>query len=189
VRRKSEIPWRAVSSRRVYANKWISVREDVVALPDGRTTLYGVVSCGNCVGLLPFVDPDTVLLVRQYRYVAARPTWEMPTGGVHAAETLEQAAQRELAEETGYRAERLVHVSTYHTSKSVVDETAHLFLADGLVRSATAPDETEFIDVTAFPFDAVLRMVLQGEIVDSMTIVAVLLAARRRESSDAPSRR
>jgi len=130
VRRKSEIPWRAVSSRRVYANKWISVREDVVALPDGRTTLYGVVSCGNCVGLLPFVDPDTVLLVRQYRYVAARPTWEMPTGGVHAAETLEQAAQRELAEETGYRAERLVHVSTYHTSKSVVDETAHLFLAD-----------------------------------------------------------
>ena len=181
--RKSETAWRTLSSRPVYSNKWISVREDLVALPDGRTTVYGVVSCGHCVGLLPFVDPDTVLLVRQYRYVAGRPTWEMPTGGVHAGETLEQAAQRELAEETGYRARHLVHVSTYHTSKSVVDETAHLFLADGLDGTETTPDETEFIDVHAFPFDTVLRMVLDGEIVDSMTIVGVLLAARRRENS------
>ena len=180
--RKSETPWRTLSSKPVYANRWISVREDLVGLPDGRTTVYGVVSCGHCVGVLPFVDSDTVLLVRQYRYVAGRPTWEMPTGGVHPGETLEQAAQRELAEETGHRAQHLAHVSTYHTSKSVVDETAHLFLADGLQRSDTAPDETEFIDVSAFPFDTVLRMVLEGEIVDSMTIVAVLLAARRRDN-------
>ena len=179
--RKSETPWRTLSSKPVYANKWISVREDQVALPDGRTTVYGVVSCGECVGVLPFVDSETVLLVRQYRYVAGRATWEMPTGGVRAGETLEQAAQRELAEETGHGAQHLAHVSTYHTSKSVVDETAHLFLADGLQRSETAPDETEFIDVSAFPFDTVLRMVLDGDIVDSMTIVAVLLAARRRE--------
>ena len=76
-----------------------------------------------------------------------------------------------------------MHVSTYHTSKSVVDETAHLFLADGLDSTETTPDETEFIDVRAFPFDTVLRMVLDGEIVDGMTIVGVLLAARRRENS------
>ena len=96
-------------------------------------------------------------------------------------ETLEAAAQRELAEESGYRAGRLVRVSTYHTSKSVVDETAHLFLAEDLTRAETAPDETEFIDVRPFPFDTVLRMVLDGEIVDGMTVIAVLLAARRRD--------
>jgi ADP-ribose pyrophosphatase len=179
---KGETPWRTLSSRPVYANKWISVREDLVALPDGRTTVYGVVSCGHCVGVLPFVDSDTVLLVRQYRYVAGRPTWEMPTGGVHQGETLAEAAQRELAEETGHRARHLVQVSTYHTSKSVVDETAHLFLAEGLHRAEMVPDETEFIDVGTFPFDTVLQMVLEGEIVDSMTVVAVLLAARRREN-------
>jgi ADP-ribose pyrophosphatase len=189
VTRKSEIPWRTLSTRPVYANKWISVREDIVRLPDGRTTIYGVVTCGQCVGLLPFADRDTVLLVRQYRYVAGRPTWEMPTGGVRADETLEQAAQRELAEEVGHRARRLVHVSTYHTSKSVVDETAHLFLAEGLSPKRTAPDETEFIDVRAFPFDTVLRMVLDGEIADSMTVVAVLLAARRREKRRGRPRR
>ena len=95
--------------------------------------------------------------------------------------TLEQAAQREFAEETGHRADHLVRLSTYHTSKSVVDETAHLFLAEGLHRAETTPDETEFIDVRAFPFDTVLRMVLEGEIVDGMTVIAVLLAARQRE--------
>ena len=51
-------------------DRWISVREDVVGLPDGRGTVYGVVECSECVGILPFLDRDTVLLVGQYRYVA-----------------------------------------------------------------------------------------------------------------------
>ena len=93
--------WRTLSTRRVYQNKWISLREDQVQLPNGRRTLYGVVECGECVGVLPFLDPSTVLLIRQYRYVARRVTWEMPTGGVHPGESVEEAAQRELGEEVG----------------------------------------------------------------------------------------
>ena len=176
----ADTPWQTLSTRSVYGNRWLSVREDSVALPDGRTTIYGVVTCGDCVGVLPFVDPDTVLLVRQYRYIARRATWEMPTGGVHAGESFEEAAQRELSEETGHRARRLTHVSTYHTSKSVVDETAHLFVGVDLVAAPVRPDPTEFITVAAFPFDTVLGMVLSGEILDSMTIIAVLHAARTR---------
>jgi ADP-ribose pyrophosphatase len=179
--RPSETPWRTLTTRPIYQNQWLSLREDLVEMPDGRTTIYGVVTTGDSVGVLPFLDPDTLLLIRQYRYVARRVTWEMPTGGVHAGESLEAAAQRELGEEIGYRADRLVRVSTYHTSKSVMDETAHLFLAEGLHRAPTPPDETEFIDVQPLPFAEALRMVLAGEIVDSMTIVAVLLAARQRE--------
>jgi len=179
--RRSEMAWTTISTTPIYTNKWLSLREDLVALPDGRTTIYGVVSCGHCVGVLPFIDRDTVLLVRQYRYVARRATWEMPTGGVHEAESVEEAAQRELAEEVGYRAGRVVHVCTYQTSKSVMDETAHLFLAEGLVGAPRPPDETEFIDVHAFPFTEALRMVLSGEIQDSMTVIAVLHAARARE--------
>ena len=180
MREPSETPWKTLSTTPVYSNRWLSLREDLVELPDGRTTIYGVVSCGQCVGVLPFLNADTVLLVRQYRYVARRVTWEMPTGGMHPGESIEEAAQRELAEEVGHRAGRLVHVSTYHTSKSVMDETAHLFLGEEMFQVALPPDDTEFIEVRPFPFDEALRMVLSGEIVDGMTIIAVLHAARRR---------
>ena len=181
MKKHSETPWRTLATKAIYSNRWLSLREDLVELPDGRTTIYGVVNCGQCVGVLPFLDPDTVLLIRQYRYVARRVTWEMPTGGVHAAESVEQAAQRELSEEIGYRADRLTHLSTYHTSKSVMDETAHLFLGEELVKLELPPDDTEFIEVRPFPFQEALRMVLSGEIVDGMTIITVLLAARTKE--------
>jgi ADP-ribose pyrophosphatase len=175
-------PWRTRSSRTIYQNPWLRLREDLVELPNGRTTVYGVVSTGSCVGVLPFLDPDTVVLVRQYRYVAGRHTWEMPTGGVGPGEPLEAAAQRELAEESGYRAGRLEPVCVYHTSKSVMDETAHLFLAFDLTRAMDAPepDETESFQVRPHRFDQVLGMVDTGEIVDSMTIIAVLQAQRWR---------
>jgi ADP-ribose pyrophosphatase len=176
----AEVPWRTQSTRVVYRNPWIRVEEDQVELPDGRTTLYGVVRCGACVGVLPFLDSETVVLVRQYRYVARGVYWEMPTGGVHPGESLETSARRELREEIGYTAARLVPLVSYHTSKSVVDETAHLFWAEGLSPAPIPPDATEFIDVRPVPFAEALRMVETGEIKDSMTVIAVLHVARQR---------
>ena len=156
------------------------MREDMVELPDGHTTVYGVVECSECVGVLPFLDPDTVLLVGQYRYVAKGFFWEMPTGGQDAGETRLQAAQRELAEEAGYEAGRLVELVDFHTSKSILREVAHLYLAEDLRPAPRRPDHTEFIERRAFPFAEVLAMVARGEIKDAMTIIAVLHAARRR---------
>jgi ADP-ribose pyrophosphatase len=120
-------------------------------------------------------------MVRQYRYVQQENhRWEMPTGGVRVDETTEQAAQRELMEEAGYRADRLIWVSTYHTSKSVCDETAHLYVGLGLIAAQAVPDETEFFERAVLPFDQVLQMVEMSEIRDSMTVIAVLHAARLR---------
>jgi ADP-ribose pyrophosphatase len=175
----ADVPWQTRSSRVVYQNPWIRVDEDQVQLPDGRTTVYGVVRCGECVGVLPFLDAETVVLIRQYRYVARGVYWEMPTGGVHPGESLEAAAQRELGEEIGYRAARLTPLVSYHTSKSVVDETAHLFHGEALTPVVTPGDATEFIEVRPVPFAEALRMVESGEIKDSMTVIAILHAARR----------
>lgn len=173
-------PWKRLSSREVYRNPWTRVREDIAEMPDGNTTLYGVIECGHCVGVLPFVDDDHVVLVRQYRYVfGENHRWEMPTGGVNPGETLEEAARRETREEVGYDAGELEHVSTYFTSKSIVQEIAHLYIGRGLSRVQAVPDETEFLEVAIFPFDRVLQMVVESEIRDSMTVIAVLLAARR----------
>jgi ADP-ribose pyrophosphatase len=172
-------PWKTLTSHIVYQNPWTTVREDIAEMPNGRTTVYGVVECGQCVGVLPFLDDHHVVMVRQYRYVFGEDhRWEMPTGGVRVGEALETAARRELQEEVGYDARDLTHVSTYFTSKSVVQEVAHLYLGRDLVRARAIPDETEFLEVAVFPFARVYEMVVGSEIRDSMTVIAVLHAAR-----------
>jgi ADP-ribose pyrophosphatase len=171
--------WKTLSSRLVYQNPWARVREDIAEMPNGKTTIYGVIECGQCVGVLPFLDAEHVLMVRQYRYVFGEDhRWEMPTGGVKAGETLEEAARRELREEVGYDAAELQQVSTYFTSKSIVQEIGHLFIGYQLSRARAVPDETEFLEVAVFPFREVLQMVLDSEIRDSMTVITVLHAAR-----------
>ncbi|MBW1981482.1 MAG: NUDIX hydrolase [Deltaproteobacteria bacterium] len=181
--------WKTLSRRLIYENPWMRLHEDVVALPDGGRTIYGVVVFGDCVGVLPFVDKDNVLLVRQYRYVQKEGhRWEMPTGGVNDGEDWEQAAQRELAEEAGFRARRLTHICSYYTSKCICDETAHLYVGEDLVPAEARPDETEFLQRRIFPFEEALQMALHGEIRDSMTLLALMLASRRRQA-EAGSRR
>jgi ADP-ribose pyrophosphatase len=173
-------PWRTISSRPVYANPWIRLREDVAEMPDGRTTLYGVVECKPAVGVLPVLDDGRVVLVGQYRYVAGAFFWEIPTGAMQPDESEEAAAQRELAEEAGYEAARLEKLCAFHSSKSVMAETAHIYVATGLRPVVRAADDTEFIEVRPFGFTEVVRMVETSEIVDAMSVIAVLHAARRR---------
>ncbi len=150
-------------------------------MPDGGTTLYGVVSFSECVGVLPFIDDDHVVLCRQYRYIfGENHRWEMPTGGVKPDETPELAALRELQEEVGYIARRLQWVSSYYTSKSVCVETAHIYLGYELDRSVLPPDDTEFFEIATFHFDDALDMVLRSQIRDSMSVIAILYADRIR---------
>lgn len=175
-------PWKTLNTREVYKNKWMRLREDVAEMPNGRTTIYGVCEFGECVGVLPFVDDKNVIMVRQYRYVHREShRWEMPTGGIRADETPQEAAQRELMEEAGYRAGHLVWVSSYHTSKSVCHETAHLYIGRELLAADAAPDDTEFFERAVLPFDDVLRLVETSDIRDSMTVIAVLHAAHLRD--------
>ncbi len=174
-------PWTTLSSKPVYANKWIRVREDVAKLPNGDTTLYGVVSIGQAAGVLPFVDADHVLLVRQYRYVYGEGhRWEIPTGGLHADETAEAGALRELQEEIGYTAQRLEWVSTFYSSKSVCEETCHLFIGRELLPAKLPPDTTEELEIATFAFTDVVEMVRTSEIRDAMSVIAILHAAQRR---------
>ena len=175
-------PWKTLSSRLIYKNPWMRLREDMAEMPDGRTTVYSVVTFGDCVGVVPFVDAGHVLLVRQYRYVQGENhRWEIPTGGVREGEALEQAAQRELAEEAGYHAGQLIRVCSYYTSKCICDETAHLYVGENLVPASAPPDDTEFLERRVFRFDEALHLALEGQIMDSMSVMGLLLAARLRD--------
>jgi ADP-ribose pyrophosphatase len=172
--------WKTLTTREIYRNPWMRLREDVAELPNGRTTIYGVCEFGQCVGVLPFVDDEHVVMVRQYRYVQKENSrWEMPTGGVRMGESFEAAAQRELMEEAGYRAETLTWVNSYYTSKSVCEEVAHLYIGRDLTQSEAPPDDTEFLEVAVMPFDDVLQMALASEIRDGMSVIAILIAAHQ----------
>lgn len=171
--------WETVSSREIYKNPWMRLREDIAAMPNGKTTIYGVIECNDCVAVLPFVDTEHVVLVRQYRYIFEEDQrWEIPSGGVKAGESTEAAARRELREEVGYDAQALHFVSTYFPSKSIMRETGHLFIGRQLTKVQAVPDETEFLEVAIFPFAQALQMVIDSEIRDSMSVITILHAAR-----------
>jgi 8-oxo-dGTP pyrophosphatase MutT (NUDIX family) len=168
-------PWRTLSSREVYENSWIRLREDKVIRPDGAEGIYGVVHFRNiAVGVIALDEDDSIYLVGQYRYATERYSWEIPEGGCAEGEEPLQAAMRELEEETGLRAERWRKLGEAYLSNSVTDELSVWFLAEGLTEGAHNPEGTEKLKVRRVPFQEALRMVLAGEITDALSLLAIM---------------
>src|SRR4051794_33221350 len=160
-------PWTTLASRPLYENAWIAVREDSVLRPDGRPGIYGVVHFKNlAVGVLPVDDRGRVWLVGQFRYPIGRYSWEIPEGGGHGDETPEDAARRELREETGLVAGRLERIATSHLSNSVSDELALVFRATELTPGPSTPEGSERIEVRLVEWEEAWAMLRRGEITD-----------------------
>jgi ADP-ribose pyrophosphatase len=174
--------WSPRDSSIRYTRGKLSLREDTWRLPDGTERVYPVLVIGAGVAVLPFVEPDRVLLVRQYRHLQRGMSWELPGGGALPGETPEAAAQRELREEGGYRAERLTLLTRFYPSNAYLDETAYCYVATGLTPDPLPADDDEFFERAVFPLDEVIHMALAGEITESFSKVAILqyaLTARR----------
>lgn len=174
-------PWRTLATRSVYANPWISVREDEVVRADGSSGVYGVVSMDTAVGVVALTDDDEVVLVGQWRYALGAYSWELPEGGADAGESPRDAAARELAEEAGYAAREWTElVSSLAVSNSVTDQRAWLFVARGLDEVPVAPDPTEALEVVHVPVDEALALIDEGVITDALTVVGLLALDRGR---------
>lgn len=180
-------PWTTLRSRAVYENPWISVREDDVVRPDGKPGIYGVVHFRNrAIGVLPVDHQGGIWLVGQYRYTLNRYSWEIPEGGGPFNESPEDAARRELREETGLSAGRLEFLLCAHLSNSVSDEVAFLFRASELTQGASDPEGTERLQVRLFSWDEAWAMLNAGTITDSLTVMALLHEALRRRETINP---
>ena len=181
-------PWRTTSSKRVYENDWISVREDAVVRPDGLPGIYGAVHFKHvAVGVLA-VEGDEVYLVGQYRYPLEAYSWEIPEGGCAEGEDPLEAARRELEEETGLRAEHWVRLGEAHLSNSVSDEYALWFLATGLTQWEQRPEGSERISVRKVKLARALDMALSGEITDALSLLAIMGYHLMRPSETSPLR-
>jgi len=178
---ENENPWRTLASKEIYDNPWIRVREDEVVRPDGEPGIYGVVHFKNvAIGILA-VEEDCIYLVGQYRYPLQQYSWEIPEGGCPENEDLLQAAQRELAEETGLRAEKWEMLGEAHLSNSVSDERAVWFLATQLTQGESLPEGTEQLNVRRVSLRVALGMALTGQITDAISLLAIMNYRARAE--------
>lgn len=173
-------PWQIVSSEPIYENPWIAVRHDEVIHPSGTPGLFGVIHFKNvAVAVIPVDEAGYTWLVGQYRYPLEQWSWEVPMGGVPLNASIEKGALRELAEETGLVAQKLSHLMTLHTSNSVTDELAEVYLATELSQHEPSPDESEQLKIKKVLLTDAIKMVLQGQITDAVSVAALLRVQHR----------
>ena len=174
-------PWKKISSRQVYRNQWISLREDQVINPSGNPGIYSVIETRIATGVVAIDSENNVVLVGQYRYPTDMYSWEIPEGGGEDGESPLDTAKRELLEETGVLAAEWQPLGgEIHLSNCYSSERAFLFLATGLTFGAQSTEETEKIAVKMVHLDEVLKLVDSGDIKDGLSIIALLRAARAR---------
>lgn len=177
----TENPWQTHSSTVAYENNWLTVRHEEVSTPSNTPGIYGVVSFKNkAVGVVPIDADGNTYLVGQYRYPLNEYSWEIPEGGSPLGIDPLESAKRELKEETGLEARRWTKIARIHTSNSATDEEGFIYVAEGLVQGEHEPEETEALQVRKVLLTEAVRMVMMGEITDSISMTALLLVARLR---------
>lgn len=177
--------WKKHSSRIVYENPWMVVREDEVTNPGGGQNLYGHVQFKNvAVAVLPLDDKGNTRLVGQSRYTLDEYSWELPMGGAPLAEDPLEAARRELREETGLIASHWRELLRLHLSNSITNELGIVYVATGLSEGSTAHEETEDIEVITLPVIEAVQMAQDGRITDALSAAALFRIALERTDAE-----
>ena len=164
------------------------VRHDKLVEPDGKHAERDVIRHNGSVVILALdkskskKDPWLVI-ERQYRHAANQYLWELPAGKLDAGEEPLAGAQRELEEETGYRAKKWKPLVEYYASPGFLGESMKVFLAEGLIPGDAHPEEDEQIEFRLVRLSDVLKMIEKGAILDGKTLTSVLLFARLRKKA------
>ncbi|HQV78525.1 MAG TPA: NUDIX hydrolase [Chitinophagales bacterium] len=168
-------PWKTMIKETVYDNNWITVTHEQVITPTGTNGIYGKVHIKNyAIGIIPIDKDGNTWLVGQYRYPLDTYSWEIPEGGGLLHLDILESAKRELKEEVGLIANTWTWLATTHTSNSVTNEKAYLYIAQDLNMTKNEPDETEQLQIKKLPLISAINMVLTGEITDAMSMVALM---------------
>ena len=159
---------------RVYSGKAVSFSVDHIILPDGKKATREFLEHPGAVAVLPFVDQENIVLVRQYRYPVREITYEIPAGKLQGKENLLSCVRRELEEETGFYAKKIKKLLSFWPTPAFSNEVLHIYLARDLKLTKKNPDDDEFIDHIEISFKKALKMVESGKIRDSKTVIALL---------------
>ena len=173
--------WKRLGSERLMKNRYFSVRSDRLELPDGGIKdPYFVIERPDAAIVFPLTKSGEVVLVSQYRPPLDLVELGLPAGLVEEGERPEEAARRELAEETGYTGGEWEPLGSVASSPSLKDNWAYLFLARNVDETAAPdPDEHELVEVVRVPVEELLNLVRSGKIVSSSGVAAIMLALER----------
>jgi len=169
-----------VERRQVYGGKIVTLNVDMVELPNGRPAGREVVITRDSVGIAPVTPGGDLVMVRQYRHAGGVELLEIPAGRIDAGESPEDAALRELGEETGYRALELTRIAGFYLAVGFATEYMHLYQALVEPGGEPHPDDDEFVQVELIPLSRIPGMIESGEIEDAKTLAALLYLAWTR---------
>lgn len=165
-----------VDSQTVFQGQLLTVQVDQVRLTDGHVGRREVVIHRGAVAMVPLLDMEHVLLVRQWRHAVGRALLEIPAGGLAQDEDPASCAERELMEECGYRPRRLSLLSSLMLAPGYSSEILHLYLAEELIPERLPHDLDERIEVVMYHWNEIDVLMRKGELVDAKTICGLLLA-------------
>lgn len=170
-------PWKITDSKEIYDNPWIKLMEHKVINPAGNPGIYGIVNFKNiAIGILVLDKDYNTYIVGQYRLPLKSYSWEIPMGGGKHSDSPLQSAKRELKEETGIEAKSWKEIIKIHLSNSVTDEYGITYVARELEFHTASPEDVEELQVKKIPFTKLIKMVMDGDITDSLTVASVLKA-------------
>ena len=166
-----------ISSTPIFDGKVLHVRFDEITLPNGVRATREYCHHNGAVCVIPITDEGEVICIRQFRYPFHEDLLEIPAGKLDSPEEdPNDAACRELREETGASAEKITYLGKYYPSPAILDECIYMYMAEGLSFGETDYDDDEFMEIVKIPLDSLVELILDGKIRDGKTQICALRA-------------
>ena len=165
---------KTIDSELLYEGVVLNPRRDKVTVPNGESYREIIEHNGGAV-LAAVTDEGKMVMVRQFRKAAERVIFEAPAGKIDPGEKPEVTAIRELKEETGYTAKNVRYLTHFYPSVGYSEEKLYLYLCTDLTPGETSFDENECLEIEEWPIDELINMIINGQICDGKTIVAIML--------------
>lgn len=166
-----------ISREEIFKGVALHVVRDEILLPDGSKSVREISLHNGAAAVLPLLDDGRVIMERQFRYAHGRVMLEIPAGKLDTAEEPPlEGAKRELYEETGAVAEKYTYLGSLAPSPALINEIIHVYMAEGLTLGESHLDDGEFLDVEYYTLDELYNMVMNGEITDAKTQIAIFKA-------------
>lgn len=171
--------WIVHGERALYESEWVNLSLVDVEIPDERRFDHHVIRVPRAAAGAVIHRPGEVLLLWRHRFITDTWGWEIPAGKIEAGEAPVDAAEREALEESGWQPGPLRHLTTFHPTNGISDQTFHIFIADGATYIGEPTDRSEATRVEWVPITRVREFIASDDIRDGLSLCAVAVALAR----------